>query len=92
MIAISYALHAGSVLLLILLARSMRHRAAYETAMGNILRPTVQHNAGSVTGDILARAVQQHDNVSASCMMIARFANGSAWLIAALLVWRVCTW
>lgn len=92
MIAISYMLHAGSVLLLLWMARSIRHRGATERALGNVLASTANLNAGSVTGDILARSVQQHYNVAASCVMMARFATGSAWLNAALLVWRVSTW
>lgn len=92
MIAISYVLHAGSVLLLILLARSLRHRAATEAAMGNVLASTARLNAGTATGEILAREVQKHLNVSASCKLVAGFASWAFLINSALLLWRLHAW
>lgn len=69
--------------------RMLQHRAAYESAMGNILRPTATLNGMSTTGQILQRAVARHDNTATVCLFLARICAASAWGLLAALLWRV---
>lgn len=68
------------------------HRAAYETAMGNLLRPAAELHGWNRTGDQLHDAVYRHYNIAASCRVIARFCAVCAWVLAGALIWRVVGW